>query len=135
MKRLIALSALLASPTPAIAQDCEALRLDLPEEIAFAVRPYVVCGLISTGIFSQASHGGFSIENCANLRESAAVMADQELTRSITDADQRAAYVTDILERADEFIRLARTNEWAIDPETQLPTCTNDVSETDNAEN
>ena len=137
---------LVLAPSPALAQACERDRLDLPEPIAAAVRPYVQCGLFAHAETDTATYlngTGVSINGslvpsgpaaCARIRAKAALEADQDLQATMPDRAARERYVESALQDADRFIAAAYTTDAiGIDPAEQRAACRIDETRTSHA--
>jgi len=134
---------LLLAASPAAAQVCEQARLDLPEPIADAMRPYVVCSLFSTGersklfgaTYSEASDAPVpGLAACGTIREKAALEADEDLQATMPDRAARAQYIEAALRDVDRFIAASRSSSSiAIDPAEKKAACGTDETRTPNA--
>jgi hypothetical protein len=137
---------LVFAPLPALAEVCERDRLDLPEPIAGAVRPYVQCGMFAhaesdTPVIvngTAVSINGALIPSgpaaCAGIRARAALEADQDLQATMPDRAARERYVESVLQDADRFIAAAYTADAiGIDPAEQRAACRTDETRTSHA--
>jgi hypothetical protein len=135
---------LFLAASPAVAQVCEQERLDLPPAIADAVRPYVLCGMIShadgdtpvalngTSVSMHGTPSGPAA--CARIRAKAALEADQELQATMPERGAREAYIETVLQDADRFIAVAYASDAiGVDPAERLPACPIDRTRTSNA--
>jgi len=127
---------------PAMAKVCEQDRFGLPEPIADAVRPYVVCGMFSSEAVSSklidvtptAVAAPLGPGACATIREKAAVEASQDLQATMPDRVAREEYVESVLQDADHFIAAAYAADTiGIDPAERLAACRTDLNRTSNA--
>jgi hypothetical protein len=135
----LAVCLLVLVPSAAVAEVCERARLDLPEPVADAVRPYVICAMFSGDgtTFStdgsrvdaviQQPFGGLGRDACATVRAKAALEASQDLQVSMPDRDAREQYIESVLQDADRFIAaLESSHAVGIDPPERLAACTSD---------
>ena len=134
----------LAPPTPPLAQACAQDRLDLPEPVADAVRPYVVCGLFTRGQTDLSSdghaidasiYGPNSTSACAIVRAKAVLEADRHLQSTIPDREGRERFIAAALQEADRFIAaLPSSHTVGIDPTVQPVPCRAHQTRTPNAQ-
>jgi hypothetical protein len=119
---------------PARAGVCESAHLDLPEPIADAVRPYVVCGMFSSGKGYMAKLPGVAsptaipappgLAACGAVRAKAALEAGQELQEAMPERPAREAYIAAVLQDADRFIAASQASTAiGIDPSEKLASC------------
>lgn len=133
---------LVLAPSPLLAETCESARFEPPEPIADAVRPYVVCGLLSSqeataklvGVSPTSVLSSLGPAACATVRARAALNASQTLRDTMPDRSARERYVESVLRNADRFIAAVDSAEaLAIDPAVQLAACRTDQTRTLNA--
>ena len=130
--RHVAAASLLVCIQPAVAQErCVATHYRLPPNIADAMRPYLLCGLIrersDTGTLVNGVRvfmHGQNLEGCSDVRASAFATAYERLAATLPDPAARQAYLNAELRKADTFLITATNlDDLGIGEEPNTPTC------------